>query len=138
MTVTPTELLERLAVTLRQEIGPAVNGAYPRTQAFMAAVVLEKLAQQLALAPAHEHADATEIRLLFSDLDAIVRASAAPPVVRTVIRDGVTSPTAAHVCRVIDALYAHRDVLGATFTTALARVRVTLRARVDRQMEYAR
>ena len=41
-------------------------------------------------------------------------------------------------CRLIEALYAHRDALGApTFDAALRRVRATLRARVDRQMEYA-
>jgi hypothetical protein len=44
VTVPPPELLGRLATTLREEIGPSVNGGYPRTQAFMAAVVLEKVA----------------------------------------------------------------------------------------------
>ena len=39
MTLAPAELLERMAPTLRKEIGPAVDGEYPRTQAFMAAQV---------------------------------------------------------------------------------------------------
>jgi hypothetical protein len=37
----PEQLLERLATTLRRQIGPAVAEPYPRTQAFMASVVLE-------------------------------------------------------------------------------------------------
>ena len=45
----PDELLERIARTLKKEIGPAVEDAYPKTQAFMAAVVLQKLAGQLRL-----------------------------------------------------------------------------------------
>jgi tetratricopeptide (TPR) repeat protein len=36
-------LLRRIAQTLRESIGPAVEAEYPRTQAFMAAVVLQKL-----------------------------------------------------------------------------------------------
>ena len=74
MTLPPEELLERLATTLRQDIGPAVTGAYPRTQAFMAAVVAEKLARQLAVAPAHERADAADLVQLYANLDARLRA----------------------------------------------------------------
>jgi hypothetical protein len=133
-----TELLERMAATLRQEIGPAVASAYPRTQAFMAAVVLEKLARQLALAPAHERADAAELSRLFADLDAMMRMRSAPTAVRSVVREGVSGPSAEKVCRVIEALYRHRAELGPTFDTALARLRAAMRARVDRQMAYAR
>src|SRR5215211_7662650 len=121
-----TELLERMAATLRQEIGPAVTGAYPRTQAFMAAVVLEKLGRQLALAPAHEQADAAELTRLFADLDSMARTGSAPAAVRSVVRDGVTGPSAEKVCRVIEALYRHRAELGPTFDTALARVRTAM------------
>jgi hypothetical protein len=133
-----TELLERMAATLRQEIGPAVASAYPRTQAFMAAVVLEKLARQLTLAPAHERADAAELSRLFADLDAMMRMRSAPTAVRSVVREGVSGPSAEKVCRVIEALYRHRAELGPTFDTALARLRAAMRARVDRQMAYAR
>ena len=33
--------------TLKQEIAPAIDAEYPKTQAFMAAVVLQKLGRQL-------------------------------------------------------------------------------------------
>jgi hypothetical protein len=138
MTLPTSELLERMAATLRQDIGPAVTGAYPRTQAFMAAVVAEKVARQLALAPAHERADAADLVQLFANLDAVLRGASTVPAVRTVVREGVTQSTVANLCRLIEALYAHRTELGASFDTALGLVRTALRARVDRQMEYAR
>ena len=51
----PDQLLERIATTLKRDIGPAVLGDYPKTQAFMAAVVLQKLGRQLGLL--HMHPD---------------------------------------------------------------------------------
>jgi len=66
--MSPGKLLERIAATLRRDIGPAVGAAYPRTQAFMAAVVLQKLGRQLALAEAHGAADAAEMKALIADL----------------------------------------------------------------------
>jgi hypothetical protein len=42
------ELLQRIARTLKQDVGPAIEAEYPKTQAFMAAVVLEKLGRQPA------------------------------------------------------------------------------------------
>lgn len=47
MTASPPELLRRMAVTLRTTIGPAVEDPLAKTQAFMAGVVLAKLAGQL-------------------------------------------------------------------------------------------
>ena len=61
---TPDELLERLARTLKKEIGPAVGDAYPKTQAFMAAVVLQKLAGQLRLADEHAAASQRDLQAL--------------------------------------------------------------------------
>jgi hypothetical protein len=64
----PAELLQRIAKTLRDDVGPAVDGEYPKTQAFMAAVVLQKLGRELALAEAHRAADATDLRGLADEL----------------------------------------------------------------------
>jgi hypothetical protein len=138
VTLPAEELLERIATTLRQDIGPAVSSAYPRTQAFMAAVVVEKLAHQLAVAAAHERADTADLVQLYANLDARLRAASTPPTVRRLVREGVTDSSVANVCRLIEALYAHRGELGPTFDTALGLIRTVLRARVDRQMEYAR
>jgi hypothetical protein len=135
VTLPPSDLLGRVSTTLREEIGPAVTGAYPRTQAFMAAVVLEKVARQLALTAAHERADAADMPQLFADLDTMLTTGDTPSAVRAAVAEGGDTEG---LCRVIEALYAHRDALGPSFDAALARVRTTLRASVDRQMEYAR
>jgi hypothetical protein len=138
VTVPAPELLERLAVTLRNEIGPAVEEAYPRTQAFMAAVVLEKLARQVALAAEHERANAAEMAQLFADLDATLPAGPTPRVVRAIVEEGVAHGDSDVLCRMIEALYRYQADLGRpAFDTSLQRVRTTLRARIDRQMEYA-
>jgi hypothetical protein len=138
VTVPPPELLGRLATTLREDIGPAVNAAYPRTQAFMAAVVLEKMSRQLALTSAHEHADRAEMIQLFTDLRARLGAASTPPALRAIVNERGNDDDGERLCRLIEALYAHRDTLGSSFDATLGRVRATLRARVDRQMAYAR
>ncbi len=137
MTLPIPELLERMAATVRTEIGPSVDGAFPRTQAFMAAVVLEKVARQVALAPEHERADAADIALLFADLDAMLPAAATPPLLRAVVAQGLDRGDGAVLCRLIEALYAQRVELGPAFEVALGRVRTTLRAAIDRRVEYA-
>ena len=58
--MTPSELLERLAVTFRSEVGPAIEAEYPRTQAFISAVVLQKLARQLDLETEHDELERRE------------------------------------------------------------------------------
>src|SRR2546423_1523973 len=63
MTLSAAELLDRLAKSLRMEIGPAVEGDYARTQAFMAAVVAQTLGQQVALAPDHRRLVARDVAL---------------------------------------------------------------------------
>jgi len=45
MSVTPDELLDRIATTLREQIGPTVGEPFAKTQAFMAAVILAKLSE---------------------------------------------------------------------------------------------
>ena len=138
MILPPAELLARLSTTLRSEIGPAVDGEYPRTQAFMAAVVTEKLARQIAVGPDHERADATDRAQLFDDLDALLPAGPTPPDVRAIVDEGLAGGDTAVVCRVIEALYANEQILGRpAFDAALGRVRATLRACISRQMEYA-
>jgi hypothetical protein len=134
----PTDLLARMATTMRTEIGPAVDGAYPRTQAFMAAVILEKVARQLALAADHERADAAETAQLVADLAALLSAESTPPAVRAIATGDLAGSGSEGLCRLIEALYAHRDALGrSVFDAALGRVRATLRSRIDREMEYA-
>jgi len=135
--MSPDELLRRIAQTLKQEIGPAVLEAYPKTQAFMASVVLEKLARQLELAPAHAAAERSEVTALEGDLNAFF-ANDAPTGVAAAIAGLADAPNSIGLNAVVEALYAARGELGTDrFEQALGRVRQTLRAGVDRQMVYA-
>ena len=137
--MTPEELLERMAGTLRHEVGPAVAEPFAKTQAFMASVILEKLARQLRLAGAHARADGEDRAALVDDLEERL-GNPAPPRVRAAlaaVRDGGGDDAAA-LSGLVEALYAEREGLGAErFEALLARVRRTLRARLDRQLEFA-
>jgi hypothetical protein len=134
----PDELLGRLSSTLRHEIGPAVGDTYPRTQAFMASVVLEKLAGQLRRSEAHRAADAADFAALADDLGAAV-GEGDPPGLREAVAALAATPGPAAASRLVEALYAGRDALGpARFEQLLGRVRATSRARLDRQLQYAR
>jgi hypothetical protein len=136
----PEQLLERLSTTLRRQIGPAVAEPFPRTQAFMASVILEKLARQLRTAAADAEADRADRRKLDEDLRALAGPNP-PPRLAAALAGATGAPDAeagAALAAIVDALYAERDQLGAErFDQLLGRVRRTLRARLDRQVAYA-
>ena len=130
------DLLLRIAQTLKQEIAPAVDAEYPRTQAFMAAVVLQKLGRQIALAPVHARAADADLEVLIAELNAMV--ADAPPAVRDAVGELARSRDASGLSRLVESLYASREALGRRrFDDLLARVRVALRADIERRMEYA-
>ena len=134
----PDELLERLARTLRTEIGPAVDGDYQRTQAFMSAVVVEMIARQLRVADVHADSEVRETAAMFDALDALLAGANAPAPLRTML-DGARADGAAGLCRIVEALHDARGDLGeATFDNALSTVRGVLRAQIDRRVEVAR
>jgi hypothetical protein len=133
--VRPDDLLEHIAVTLRHEIGPAVDESFPKTQAFMASVILEKLAGQLRLADVHARADRDDRAALVNDVRLHLDASS-PSRLRTAV--AALSDDEAALPALVEAIYATRDELGAEqFDLLITRVRRTLRARLDRQLEYA-
>jgi len=136
--MSPDELLERLATTCKGEIGPAVGAAYPRTQAFMTAVVLEKLAGQLRLAEAHARAEQIDRAALLADLDRLLPAGARPRALGEALgacRGGFSDE---RFSALVAALWGARGELGPEgFAAVLGRVRRTLRARLDRQLAYA-
>lgn len=136
--MTPDALLERLSSTFRAEIGPAIDVPYAKTQAFMASVVTEKLARQLRLAAEHAAADRADLDGLWADLDALLGADSPPAGVVAVAREARQQSSFAGLCPLVEALYAARGELGEErFAALLGRVRVALRARLDRQMAYA-
>ena len=138
-----SDLLARMARLLKREIGPAVEADYPKTQAFLGAVVLEKMSAELRLADAHTQAGAADRVALVADLDADLDADLAdaPDSVReafaALAENGANGGDAA-LCAFIEALYGDRDALGRErFDRLLGRVRQDLRRGIDRRMEIA-
>lgn len=128
------ELLSRIARSMKQEIGPAIGAEYPKTQAFMTGVVLDKLSQQLALAPLHAQAEAEEMDALIRDLNQTYTVGA----VQKAIADLWQARDNAALCGLIETLYASREEIGdGLFSHLLGRVRQTLRASINRKLEYA-
>ena len=133
----PDELLEQIAHSLRREIGPAVTDEFAKTQAFMASVVLEKVSRQLRLTNAHASADVVDRVALVNDVEQLLGDAAAPSV-RAALASPASADFGVDLSRLVAAVYSDRPELGADpFETVLARVRATLRARLDRQLEYA-
>ena len=134
----PDELLERIARSLKQDIGPAVEAAYPKTQAFMASVVLQKLAGQLRLANEHATASQHELTELAVELDQLTASEDTPPSLHAALDTLRRDLDTASVSRLIETLYATRAELGEEhFELLLGRVRARLRARIDREMVYS-
>ena len=133
------ELMTRMAATFRRDVGPKVTDEYARTQAFMAAVVLEKLSNELLLAPEHAELDRRDSDALFTAIAALVGAPDVPDVLSAALAEGPTSADpAAALSRLVEALYATRDELGdEPFAVARSLVHTTLRARINRQLEYS-
>jgi hypothetical protein len=133
----PDELLARLSGTLRHEIGPAVAEPFPRTQAFMASVILEKLSAQLRLAAEHATAEAADLAALSDALPGLLGADT-PVAVASAVAGLAAEGSATALAALVAALWDEREGLGPErFDAVLARVRITLRARIDRQMAYA-
>ncbi len=134
----PDALLERIARTLKKDIGPAVDAAYPKTQAFMAAVVLQKLAGQLRLADEHAAASQRDLHELGEELSQLTASNAIPAPLAEALRTLRQDLDTASVSGLIETLYATRSELGEErFASLLSRVRTRLRARIDREMVYA-
>ena len=132
------ELLQRIAQILRKDIGLAVDAEYPRTQAFMAAVVLQKLGRQVALADEHRAAETSDLTALLVDLRGRLADGHAPATVRAAVESLEQTRDNAALCRLIEALYASRGALGeARFAALLGRIRTTLRRTIDRRMAVA-
>ena len=132
------ELLQRIAETLKTTIGPAVADDYARTQAFMAAVILQKLGQARERAEEHARAQTDDLETLCLQLAGFAETAPLPSALGRAIAGLADARTPAALCALIDALYASREVLGAkTFDALLTPVRRCLRRDIDRRMEYA-
>ncbi len=126
------DMLRKVAQSLRTEVGPAVERSYPKTQTFMAAVILERLAGQLE-APPDDSVAAGDGRL-GDDVAAIIGEPAPASLSAAVDRVNVELSDRT-LGQLVAALYGASGDLGLErFEAALRRVRTTLRRRLDRQL----
>ena len=136
--MTEHDLLTRVAATLKREVGPSVILEYPKTQAFMASVVLDKLNRQLERAAAHQSARERDCQKL---LAALSQASATqlPAAVTDALAVIERSCDDAALSDAIKTLYAHKTELGLpVFDALLGSIRKFLRADLERRLEIAR
>lgn len=134
----PVDLIERIATALRRDIGPAVTEPYAKTQAFMASVVLGKVAAELRSSTAHAAAAALEIEQMVTDLTALAGTDPLPRTVQAALDAVRREASDTALANLVTALYAACETLGGSrFEALLGRLRQTLRARLDRALEYA-
>ena len=145
MSLDDHELLSRLADTVRTQIAPAVDDEYARTQAFMASVILQRLAKQAQFSDEHREAETADVAALADQLDAVFAedgiaadvAGEVPADVRDAVARIRAQASIAAVSQIIDALYRwnpSHPLAG----SALAAIRHALRRDIDRRIEIAR
>jgi len=121
-------LLGEIIASLRNVIAPAIPDPYPKAQAYMAAVILEFICQQVE--ERHDIAREKERTLngLFSDLSAVLAGTDLPE----------SNDPEARLCRLIEWLYAEKERFGPeAFAAANRRVREALRQLLDQELKVA-
>jgi hypothetical protein len=122
-------ILTEIVTSLREVIAPAIADPYPKSQAYMAAVVLEFVARQV-----EERGD-IEIEKHAALMELMRDLSRLPEVGRMVRGDHLDE---AGLCELIEHLYSERVQLGEeTFASANRRIRQALRALLDAELKVA-
>lgn len=130
-------MLERVAAILRRDVGPAVGDEFARTQAFMASVIIAKLAVELGNAESGAAAAGAAHVVVATELRAAV--AAPPPRLAAAIDALAVDGATAAWSEVVAALHAARPELAPEqFDAALPIVRRALRARLDDALRAAR
>jgi predicted transcriptional regulator len=122
-------MLEEVIASLRGVIAPAISAPYPKTQAYMAAVILETLSRAIEERSDLAEARKRSIEQLFADLGELgAGVSEALP----------DREDEARLARLVEVLYTDRERLGEErFAAANRRVRQTLRDLLDADLKIA-
>jgi len=124
-------LLEEVVTSLRNVIAPAIAEPYPKSQAYMAAVILEFVSHQVEERQDLNDEKTHTLNDLFHDLSSLLAGKAPDVVVGTTDQE-------ARLCRLIEWLYTEKDRLGPeAFTAANQRVRAALRQLLDQELKIA-
>ena len=127
--LTAHRLLEELVASLRNVIAPAIADPYPKSQAYMAAVILEFVARQVEERSDIPNEKTQILNSVFADLGSLLTGK------------GLSSDDPdqeARLCRLIEWSYAEKDRLGPeAFAAINQRVRTTLRQLLDQELKIA-
>jgi hypothetical protein len=124
-------MLEEVVASLRGVIAPAIADPYPKTQAYMAAVILETLSRAIEERSDLAGAKRRSIERLFADLAELGVGVSGGAL--------VGGEDDARLANLVEALYADRERLGeARFAAANRRVRQTLRDLLDADLKIAK
>jgi|SRR5581483_1107104 len=122
-------LLGEIAASLREVIAPAVSAPYPKSQAYMAAVILDFVARQIEERPDTAAGKRTAIDGAFDELGQM------PQLADLVSR---CAPTEEGMSHLIELLYSERERLGEeTFALANRTIRAALRHLLDEDLKVA-
>jgi hypothetical protein len=123
------KLLEELIRSLRNVIAPAIADPYPKSQAYMAAVILEFISRQVEERGDLPNEKTQTLNTLFADLGSLLAGK---------------GPTAndpdqeARLCRLIEWTYAEKERLGPeAFAGINQRIRAALRQLLDQELKIA-
>ena len=123
------QLLSEIISSLRNVIAPAVAEPYAKSQAYMAAVILEFVARQVKERTDIAAEKQAALHALFQDLMRL-------PDAKRIAGQG--EETDAALCELIERLYAQREGLGEeAFNAANTRIRLALRQILDQELRIA-
>lgn len=123
-------MLEEVIAALRNVVAPAVSDPYPKTQAYIAAVILEFVSRSLEERSDVAAGKEAALNALFDDLGEFLRGVGLDG------EDGTRGE--ARLARLIERLYAERERMGEdAFEAANRRVRRTLRELLDQDLKIA-
>lgn len=123
-------LLEEVVASLRNVIAPAIAEPYPKSQAYMAAVILEFVSRQVEERPDIDEEKTHTLNDLFHDMSSVL--------VGKEFSSSNTPDQEACLCRLIEWLYSEKDRLGPeAFAAANQRVRAALRQLLDQELKVA-
>jgi len=122
-------LIDEIVTSLREVIGPAIPEPYAKSQAYMAAVILEFVARQVEERPDIEAERHAALMELIRDLARF------PELSRFIRADHLDE---AGLCELIEHLYSRRAGMGEeAFGAANRRIRQTLRELLDGELKVA-
>jgi len=121
------KLLEEVITSLRNVIAPAIADPYPKSQAYMAAVILEFISRQVEERRDLPHERTQTLSSVFADLGLLLAGKELP---------ANDLDQEARLCRLIEWSYAEKDRLGPeAFASVNQRIRAALRQLLDQELK---